>query len=63
MSIRVTYVQSLTHSYLKISGELTDQSRDAVEFRVVRTFPFPRIHLSRFEPENVFLKPQRVKKT
>lgn len=35
---------------------LTDQSRDAVEFGVEGTFAFPRIHFTRLETENVFLK-------
>lgn len=34
---------------------LTDQSRDAVQLRVIGTFSFPRIHFTRFKAENVFL--------
>lgn len=39
-----------------IKGRLTNQSRDAVEFGVERTFPLPRIHFAGFQSENVFLK-------
>lgn len=41
---------------------LTDQSRDAVELGVKRTFSLPGIHFTGFQSENVLLKWYRDQK-